>query len=96
MLQCSIMQRIGVRELRQNASKWIHRVEHGESFEVTSRGRLVARLVPAQPNDILARLESEGALRRGEGDLMSLAPIPAEFSREALSDILRGMRADER
>jgi prevent-host-death family protein len=96
VLQCSIMDRIGIRELRQNASKWIRRVERGESFEVTARGRPVAWLVPAQPDDILARLESEGTLHRGEGELLSLSPLPVERGRPELSDILREMRAEER
>jgi prevent-host-death family protein len=96
MLQCSTMNRIGIRDLRQNASEWIRRVERGESFEVTARGRPVAWLVPAQPDDILARLESEGSLRRGEGDLVSLTPLPAEPGKQELSEILRGLRAEER
>lgn len=96
MLQCSIMDRIGIRDLRQNASEWLRRVERGESFEVTARGRPVAWLVPAQPGDILTRLESAGSLRRGEGDLVSLTPLPAEPGSQALSEILRGLRAAER
>ncbi|MBV8346539.1 MAG: type II toxin-antitoxin system prevent-host-death family antitoxin [Mycolicibacterium sp.] len=41
------MERIGVRELRQNASRYLDRVAAGETIEVTQRGQLVARLVPA-------------------------------------------------
>jgi len=40
------MERIGVRELRQHASRYLARVAGGESLEVTDRGRPVARLVP--------------------------------------------------
>ncbi len=42
VLQSSIVERIGIRELRQRACEWIRRVERGESFEVTARysGRL--------------------------------------------------------
>lgn len=40
------MDRIGVRELRQHASRYLARVESGESLEVTDRGRPVALLVP--------------------------------------------------
>ena len=35
-----------MRELRQQASRYLARVAAGESFEVTDRGRPVARLVP--------------------------------------------------
>ena len=38
---------VGVRELRQNLSRYLDRVKAGEELEVTERGRLVARLVPA-------------------------------------------------
>ncbi|HWE69859.1 MAG TPA: type II toxin-antitoxin system prevent-host-death family antitoxin [Acidimicrobiales bacterium] len=40
-------QRIGLRELRQNASEIVKEVEAGETFDVTVSGRLAARLVPA-------------------------------------------------
>jgi prevent-host-death family protein len=38
---------IGVRELRQNLSRYLRRVKQGEPLTVTERGRVVARLVPA-------------------------------------------------
>lgn len=38
--------RIGVRELRQHASRYLARVKAGETVEVTERGRLVALLSP--------------------------------------------------
>ena len=44
------MERIGLRELRQHASRYIARVARGETVEVTHRGRLVARIVPAGPD----------------------------------------------
>ncbi|MGH3326910.1 MAG: type II toxin-antitoxin system Phd/YefM family antitoxin [Streptomycetales bacterium] len=43
------MVRIGVRELRQHASRYLHRVKGGETVEVTERGRLIALLVPPGP-----------------------------------------------
>lgn len=43
------MERIGVRELRQHASRYLGRVKAGETVEVTERGRLVALLVPPAP-----------------------------------------------
>ncbi len=45
------MERIGVRELRQHASRYLDRVKAGETIEVTERGRLVARLVPPEAHD---------------------------------------------
>lgn len=43
------MERIGVRELRQHASRYLDRVKAGETVEVTERGKLVALLVPPHP-----------------------------------------------
>lgn len=38
---------VGVRELRQNLSRYLDRVKAGEDLVVTERGTVVARLVPA-------------------------------------------------
>ena len=40
---------VGLRELRQDASELIRRVENGEEIEITVAGRLAARLVPPSP-----------------------------------------------
>lgn len=42
------MERIGVRELRQNASQYLSLVKAGQTVEVSERGTLVALLVPPQ------------------------------------------------
>jgi prevent-host-death family protein len=42
--------RVGVRELRQNLSKYLERVKDGETLVVTERGHEVARLVPSHPD----------------------------------------------
>ncbi len=44
------MERIGVRELRQNASRYLALVKAGETVEVTVRGELVALLVSPTPS----------------------------------------------
>lgn len=43
------MANVGLRELRQNASELVRRVEGGEEIDITVSGRLAARLVPASP-----------------------------------------------
>ncbi|MEZ4523309.1 MAG: type II toxin-antitoxin system prevent-host-death family antitoxin [Thermomicrobiales bacterium] len=43
------MSSVGIKELKQDASRILRRVrEHGESFDVTYHGKVVARLVPAE------------------------------------------------
>ena len=44
------MERVGLRELRQDASELIRRVESGEEITITVAGRPSARLVQAAPN----------------------------------------------
>jgi prevent-host-death family protein len=41
--------RVGLKELRQDASELVRRVEGGEQIDVTVSGRLAARLVPPAP-----------------------------------------------
>ena len=43
------MDSVGLRELRQNASDLVRRVEQGEEITITVAGRPGARLVPAAP-----------------------------------------------
>lgn len=43
------MATVGLRELRQDASELVRRVEDGEAIDITVAGRLAARLVPAAP-----------------------------------------------
>lgn len=48
---------VGVRELRQNLSKYLSRVKKGDDLLVTERGQVVARLIPAG-SDAYAELAS--------------------------------------
>jgi prevent-host-death family protein len=45
----SWMTRIGIRELRQHASRYLEEVKAGAVIEVTERGKLVALLVSPTP-----------------------------------------------
>lgn len=68
------MDNIGVRELRQNLSRYLAHVKEGQSFIVTERGREVARLSPSGPADSpLARLVTEKGATMPRADLLSLA-----------------------
>lgn len=68
------MDRVGVRELRQNLSKYSSEVKEGEGFIVTERGREVARLTPSGPDDSpIARLVAERGATMPRLDLLSLA-----------------------
>jgi prevent-host-death family protein len=91
------MRRIGIRELRQYASRYLRRVEAGETLEVTDRGRPVALLVPLRGHGVLERLEVEGRLGRADFDLLELgAPVRLPKGTALPSETLTSLRRDER
>jgi prevent-host-death family protein len=91
------MERIGVRQLQQNAAMAVRRVRRGERIEVTDRGRPVAVLVPVSHESVLDALEAAGRLARGEGDALEVGP-PIRLPRgvEAPSRRLARLRTGER
>jgi prevent-host-death family protein len=75
---------VGVRELRQNLSRYLERVKAGEALVVTERGREVARLVPSGASadgyaDLAARFGATVPVGRLEDVVaeLDLAPSPA-------------------
>lgn len=52
---------VGIRDLRNHLSAYLHRVKAGESVVVTNRGKPVARIVPLK-EEALRRLELAGVL----------------------------------
>jgi prevent-host-death family protein len=55
---------VGVRDLKARLSEYLARVERGESLNVTSRGRHVARIVPVVGETTIERGLREGWLTR--------------------------------
>ncbi|MDQ2744281.1 MAG: type II toxin-antitoxin system prevent-host-death family antitoxin [Chloroflexota bacterium] len=91
------MDRIGIRELRQNASAWLRRVEEGDSFEITDHGRPVALLVPISRDAVIERLIAAGRMRRGRGNVLDLGPPLEPCPGVPLPSVLLEQdRADER
>lgn len=91
------MERIGVRQLQQNAAMAVRRVRKGERIEVTDRGRPVAMLVPVTHDSVLDALEAAGRLVRAEGDALEVGPaIKVPRGVEAPSRRLSRLRAAER
>ena len=84
------MERIGVRELRQHASRYLDRVKAGETVEVTERGELVALLVPPHPAlNARERLVATGKLSPGSGPLVLPRRATARTDSAAVLDDLR-------
>jgi prevent-host-death family protein len=92
-------EQIGIRELRQHASRYVAMAKAGLRVPVTDRGKLVAYLVPAEePGSVFERLVAAGkvtrATRKGISDLLPIPP--AEPGERSLSETLEEMRAEER
>jgi antitoxin (DNA-binding transcriptional repressor) of toxin-antitoxin stability system len=93
------MERVGVRELRQNLSVHLRRIAEGETLEVTDRGRPVALLspLPGALNGPVARLVEQGRLVRPAlaGSAGLPTPLPAGEG-ASLSELLDAARTDQR
>ncbi|MGH9100324.1 MAG: type II toxin-antitoxin system Phd/YefM family antitoxin [Acidimicrobiales bacterium] len=89
------MTRIGVRELRQHASRYLGLVKTGVTVEVTERGALVALLVPPSPaTSVRDHLISEGRLSPAK---VPFRPPTARFltgTGRTASDTLAELRAE--
>jgi prevent-host-death family protein len=90
--------RVGVRELRQNLSVYLRRVERGETLEVTERGRSVAVLAPLPVGEpsTLDRLIAAGTVTPAARPRGPLPPPGPAAGPPTLSDILADMREGER
>jgi prevent-host-death family protein len=90
------METVGVREMRQNLSRYLQRVRRGESFTVTDRGEEVARLVPSGGHaSPYARLASELEASVPEIDLLeAVAAAPRPDGSPALDDVIEELRED--
>lgn len=88
---------VGVRDLRQNLSRFLLQVKEGQSFVVTERGREVARLTPSGPPDSpIARLVAERGATMPKADLLAIAGLgsrrPAGPPSQQLLDEMREER----
>jgi prevent-host-death family protein len=91
------MDRIGVRELRQHASRYLDRVKAGETIEVTERGVLVAVLSPPTPAATAReRLIAEGKLRPASAPFRFPARVTPPPGTPGTGTILDELRAERR
>jgi len=90
------MDKVGIRELKQNASAVIRRVKAGDTVEVTERGQPVARIIPISGEGPLQRMIAEGRATAADHDLLNFEPLSPTPGQRPLSEVLEEMRADER
>jgi prevent-host-death family protein len=88
------MNEVPVRELNQNTAGVLARVKRGEEVDITERGKVIARLVPAQRHP-LADLIASGKLRPPKTRGAVPRPIgPVRTDHEA-GELVRELRDDE-
>jgi antitoxin (DNA-binding transcriptional repressor) of toxin-antitoxin stability system len=86
---------VGVRELRQNLSRYLRRVLAGEHFEVTERHLPVAILAPLPGRGtVLDRLAAANRVVKARVDLLALGLPPDRPHEETISEALAEQRRD--
>ncbi|HEX6449515.1 MAG TPA: type II toxin-antitoxin system prevent-host-death family antitoxin [Trebonia sp.] len=92
--------RIAIRELQQHASKVIRELADAEeTAEITSRGKVIARLIPVSPAErAFAEMLELGEVipAKNPGGLAGWKPLPHREDGVSLSDALIAMREEER
>jgi prevent-host-death family protein len=96
----TVINKVGIRELRQQASAILKRVAAGEVVEVTDHGHPIARIVPLRPS-VLDQLVVEGGATERVGDLLDVMaelglPLTVAPGSQLPSQALADLRADER
>jgi prevent-host-death family protein len=87
--------KVGIRELKQNASAVIARVKTGETITITERGIEVAKLTPVGKSWLTKMIEA-GEITPATQDLNSwlAANPPVETDGPSSEELLRDSRAD--
>ena len=92
------MPSVTITELKAHLAEYLRRVQSGERFHITSRGREVADLVPADPVRVaLWRMVEAGEAEWSGEDMVVPRDLPINTGR-MLSDIVledRGPRWDD-
>jgi prevent-host-death family protein len=92
--------KVPIRELQQHAARVIRELADAEETgEITSRGRVIARLIPVSPAErAFAEMVERGEIIPAEnsGDISDIEPLPPRQDGVSLSDVLIAMREEER
>src|SRR5215472_15006070 len=92
--------KVPIRELQQHAARVIRELADAEETgEITSRGRVIARLIPVSPAErAFAEMVERGEVipAKNPGDISDIEPLPPREDGVSLSDVLIAMREEER
>lgn len=89
------MTQVAVRTLNQDTAGVLARVKRGESIEITERGVVIARIVPAQDSPA-SRLIATGRLRMPTIEGPPPRPRGPVRTTDESGQLLGGLRGDER
>jgi prevent-host-death family protein len=94
------VERVGIRELRDNLKDYLEKVELGATIEITKNGRTIGMIVPKPSDDPIDRLVAEGRLmppRNGNsGSIRIPRRVRPSGSSSSSSDVLDEQREDLR
>jgi prevent-host-death family protein len=82
---------VGIRDLRDNLSRYIDRVRGGDELVITDRGSAVARLVPVEGGRKLDRLIAEGVITPA-AKRRRTRPVRRVRTRGSVSDLVAEQR----
>jgi prevent-host-death family protein len=91
------LERVGIRELRDNLKDYLERVENGETIEITKNGRTIGMLVPKPTGDPVDQLIADGRLlppRSGSGTIRLPRRVQPSPTSPSSSEVLEELRAD--
>jgi prevent-host-death family protein len=90
------MEQVPIRELNQDTAGVLARVEHGESLEITNRGKPIARIIPvsapSELDDLIAAGRVTPATNRGPFTMPAIKAPPGSDAGE----LIRQLRDEER
>ena len=83
---------VGVRELRDNLSKWIARAKRGQDILITERGKPVARLTHVEESPALDRLIAKGIVTPARSSKTKIRRNDLIKTKGSVSDLVKEQR----
>lgn len=83
---------VGIRELRDNLSKWIARAKRGQNILITDRGKPVARLTLVEESPALERLIAKGIVTPARRPKTKIRRSDLIKTKGSVSDLVKEQR----
>jgi prevent-host-death family protein len=89
------MEQVPVRQLNQDTAGVLARVENGETVEITSRGKPIARIVPVTHGELDDLVAAGRVIPATSREPFTMPPGPVDHTNSATNALL-AMREEER